>query len=182
LAAVAELLGRESFFEETAALASAAGDLDKLVAAAVGDLARQQADRTAEDLGRWQAWPEWLDLTDEDRAWFAGEAGKLTLKADGNLDGLKKLLNHDYSLNHRLRDLAEALRRRAQERRSEQEREQEQEEEDEGGEETVKETIVMVPAVFKSVAQLEALVAELHKLRSQIGKKKGILIIWKQID
>jgi hypothetical protein len=46
----------------------------------------------------------------------------------------------------------------------------------------VKETTVMIPTVFKSIAQIESLIAALNKLRSQIGKKTRIRIVWKEIE
>ena len=141
-----------------------------------------------------------MDLSEDDRAWFTSEAVKLTIDAESTLDGLKKLLSHDYSPNHRLRELSEAITNKAEERRRERDRDKSRDEEgrdegghdrdksrdeegrDEGGEVTVKETTVMVPTIFKSADQIESLVAELHKLRSQIGKKVRIRIIWKEID
>jgi len=138
----------------------------------------------AAELTRWQSSAYWTDLSDEDRVWFTAEVAKLTLDADGTLDGLKKLLNHDYSLNYRLRDLADAVVAKAKERRSERERDRDREREGDaiGENVTVKETTVMVPTVFESADQIESLVTELRKLRTQIGEKTRIHIIWKEID
>lgn len=41
---------------------------------------------------------------------------------ENDLDGLKALLNHDFALNHRLRDLGDELRRRADALRKEREK------------------------------------------------------------
>ncbi len=184
LDAVTDILGRESFFDESASLGTNANDLDRLVAATTTELARQQQELATDELGRWQSSADWMDLVDEDRSWFSAEVATLTTDAGGNLDGLKKLLNHDYSLNQRLRDLSLAVAVKAKERRSEREQDNGKDDNggDEGGEFTVKETIVIVPTVFKSIAQIEALVAELNKLRNQIGKKTPIRIIWKEIE
>jgi len=46
----------------------------------------------------------------------------------------------------------------------------------------VKETTVMIPTVFQSASQIETLVMELNKLRSQIDKKTRIRIVWKEIE
>ena len=184
LASITDILGRESFSEESASLGTSADELDKLVAATTTDLARQQKELAADELARWQSSADWMDLSEDDRTWFTSEAAKLTIDADRTLDGLKKLLSHDYSLNHRLRELSDAVTNKAKERRLERDRDKDREEEggDEDGDVTVKETTVMVPTIFKSADQIESLVAELHKIRSQIGKKTRIRIIWKEID
>jgi len=183
LASITDILGRESFFDESASLGAYADELDKLVAATATDLARQQKDLAAEELAGWQSSADWLNLNEEDRAWFTSEVAKLTIEADSTLDGLKKLLSHDYSLNHRLRGLSEVVAAKAKTSRLERDRDGEQEEGgEENGDVTVKETTVMIPTVFKSVAQIESLVAELNKLRSQIGKKTRLRIVWKEIE
>jgi hypothetical protein len=183
LAAITDILGRESFFAEAASLGTSADDLDKLVAVTTTDIARQQKDLVAEELARWQSSADWADLNDEDRAWFTSEVAKLTIEAESTLDGLKKLLSYDYSLNHRLRGLSEAVAAKAKTVRLARDRDGEKEEDGEvNGDVTVKETTVMIPTVFKSIAQIEALVAELNKLRSQIGKRTRIRIVWKEIE
>lgn len=183
LASITDILGRESFFDESASLGAYADELDKLVAATATDLARQQKDLAAEELAGWQSSADWLDLNEEDRAWFTSEVAKLTIEAGSALNGLKKLLSHDYSLHHRLRGLSEVVAAKAKASRLERDRDGEKEEGgEENGDVTVKETTVMIPTVFKSIAQIEALVAELNKLRSQIGKKTRIRIVWKEIE
>lgn len=183
LFSIADILGRESFFDESASLKGYAEVLDKLVAVTTTDLADQQKKLIDDELARWQSSADWIDLSEDDRAWFTSEVANLAIEADTTLEGLKKLLSHDYSLNHRLRELSDAVINKAKERRKERDRDKDRE--DEGGHDegvTVTETTVMVPTVFKSVDQIESLVAELQKLRSQIGKKNRIRIIWKEID
>jgi len=125
-----------------------------------------------------------MDLNEDDRNWFIAEAAALTIEADTTLDGLKQLLNHEYSLNHRLRDLATNLAAKAKIRREEQKTSKKEDEKDENGENpvTVKETTVIIPKVFKSAGQIETLVAELNKLRIQIDKQTRIRIVWKEIE
>ena len=190
LSSVADILGRESFFDESASLGAYADELDKLIAATTTDLACQQKDLAADELARWQSSTDWLDLNDDDRSYFTSEVANLAIEVACSLDGLKKLLNHDFSLTHRLRELSMALAAKAKERRSDKgkggegEKGDTKEENggDEGGEVTVKETTVLIPTVFKSVSEIESLIAELNKLRSQIGKKSRIRIVWKEIE
>jgi hypothetical protein len=113
LAGVDEILARDSFFDESASLAAHSGILDSLVAATATDLGKQQDALKLEILDRWQSSPDWEILGEDDRTWFTSQIAQLACQADNDLEGLKALLNHDFTLNHRLRDLGDELRRRA---------------------------------------------------------------------
>jgi hypothetical protein len=179
LSSVIDILGRESFFEEAASLGSISSELDKLIAAATADLARQQTDLANEELGRWQSSPDWADLTDDDRAWFSGEVDKLSIEVDGTLDGLKKILRHDYLLNNRLRDLAENVAKKAAEIRAARIKEPEP---NGGPKPEISESELLVPKVFNSPNQIDLLIAELTKLRARVSASIALRIKWKEID
>ena len=179
LASVSDILARDSFFEESAALGTAAGELDRLVAGAAADLSRQQKVLADEELARWQSSADWADLTEEDRSWFTSEIAGLAIVADGTLDGLKKLLRHDYSLNGRLRDLGANVAKRAAENRAARTPEPKL---NGGAPPEVSETEVMVPKIFKSAREIDLLIAELTKLRSRLSAAKQVRITWKEID
>ena len=70
IASIADILGRESFFDEASALSTTSGELDKLVAATTEEITKQQVLFCAEELSRWQSSADWSDLTEDDRAWF----------------------------------------------------------------------------------------------------------------
>jgi hypothetical protein len=179
LVPVTDLLSRESFFEEAAALAATTNALDKLVAGATVDLVRQQSDVVNEELARWQASEDWLDLTEEDRAWFSAEATNLVVEVEGTLDGLKKLLRQDYAINKRLRDLAENVRKKAAEYRTAREQTIESNGAANDTEPQVSETEVLVPKVFSSVKEIDLLIAELTKLRLRVSGAQRVRITWR---
>jgi hypothetical protein len=122
LAGVDETLARNSFFDESSSLAAHSGILDSLVAATVTDLGEQQDRLKLETLDRWQASSDWEVLGEDDRTWFTSEIARLQCEVETDLDGLKTLLNHDFTLNHRLRDLGDELHRRAEAIRKEREK------------------------------------------------------------
>jgi hypothetical protein len=182
LASVTDILGRESFFEELAALGTASSELDKLVAATTGDLSGQQTVLANEELARWQSSVDWTDLIDEDRSWFTGEVAKLAIDAEGTLDGLKKLLRHDYSLNGRLRDLAANVAKKAAENRAAKSKEPEPDRGTPQPAPEISEAEVIVPKVFKSPKEIDLLIAELTRLRGRVSAAKQVRITWKEID
>jgi hypothetical protein len=180
---VADILARDSFFDEASSIGSASTLLDQLVAATTTELATQQKTLGSDALASWQASADWFDLKDDDRSWLTAEVEKLTIKAEGTLAGLRKLISHDYSLNHRLRELAETMKTRAAEWRT-------------LGKQVVAELVtsaatqapevteqeLLVPKVFKSANDIQLLITALSKLRAQISASKQIRITWKQID
>jgi hypothetical protein len=145
----------------------------------VADLARQQEAVANDELSRWQTSADWGDLTDDDRGWFSGEVAKLSIEADGTLDGLKKILRNDFSLNSRLRDLAENLAKKAAENRAASSQEREV---NGGAQVEISESDLIVPKVFKSANQIDLLIAELNKLRARISSSLSVRIKWKEID
>ena len=83
-----------------------------------------------------------------------------------------------YFLHHRLRDLADNLAKKAEEGRADRDKE----EEDSKGEPEVSEAELVVPKVFKSAKDIDLLVAELTKLKSNISRSKHVRITWKELD
>jgi hypothetical protein len=179
LASVSDILKREAFFEEAASLRTISDDMDKLIAAAADDLSKQQETVAREELSRWQSSTDWGDLTDDHRAWFSGEVEKLPIEADGTLDGLKKILRNDFSLNARLRDLADNVAKKAAENRAARDKDRQANGKDQV---EISESELVVPKVFKSANQIDLLVAELNKLRARISSAVSVRIKWKEID
>ena len=187
---VGDILGRDAFSDETAALGTASSELDKLVASTTSDLSRQQLDLTNEELARWQSSQDWADLMDDERQWFTGEVAKLTIDAEPTLDGLKKLLSHDYSLNHQMRDLAVNLAKKAAENRAA--KVIQPDPEPMVGDETprygnervpqISDAEVIVHKVFKSAKDIDLLIVELTKLRGRVSGTNQIRITWKEIE
>ncbi|MHB1308128.1 MAG: BREX system P-loop protein BrxC, partial [Limisphaerales bacterium] len=183
LASVTEILGRDSFFEQAASLGNAAGELDRLVAAATSDLARQQAELVDMELARWQASYDWSDLADDERSSVTTEVGKLKTESDGTLDGLQKLLRNDYSLNERLRELAVTIAQNATAgREARAEIEARELEQGETAKPSLVEEDVQVPKVFKTTQQVNELMATLTQLRTKVTPSTHLRIRWKEID
>jgi hypothetical protein len=116
LTEVSDILGRTSFFDEGAALAKHSDALDKQIAATVIELTAQQDKLRQDTLAAWNNASEWQDLDGEDRDWLTQEIEKLAKTVEGDASGLRDLLNHDFTLNHRLRDLGLQFKAKAAEK------------------------------------------------------------------
>jgi hypothetical protein len=184
---VRDVLARQNFFDESSALAGASDQLDKLVASTTADLAREQQELIAASLEAWQSSPDWLDLAQEDQLWLVAETTRLQPAVQPTLDGLKRLLSNDYTLNNRLRDLASTVSRKAAESRkarvtavSPPPDAPDDATPPAHAEITVME--VLVPRVFTSTRELDLLIAELNRLRSQFAGARHVAITWKPIE
>lgn len=186
LRAVADILNRESFFDESGRLSTLASEVDTLVGATTIELVQQQSELINAELEKWLSSQDWLDLEEDERGWFTTEVAKLAIEADGTLEGLKKLLGHDYSLNHSLRELASGIAKKAAENRAAKDKIPEPEPQPNGGtplpEPEVSETELIVPKVFKSAKDIDMLIQELSKLRARVSGLKHMRISWKEID
>lgn len=118
LFSIDDVLARAFFFEEGAALGTHSDALDKLIAATITDLASQQEQLRSSTLARWTESHDWQVLDGEERDWFTQEVEKLSKEVTPDADGLRDLLNHDFTLNHQLRELETRLRETASKRPS----------------------------------------------------------------
>jgi hypothetical protein len=181
LSQVSEILSKDAFYNESPTLQTVRHELVKQVETAVADIAKQQADLRESELTKWQKLPDWADLLSEDRAWFAAEVEKLAVDVPGDIVGLRRLLAHEYDLNHHLRDLETEVGVMAAKRRRE--RQEPPKPPDGGPPEPLPEpldTEIVVPAVIDSVDQLEALVAQIQALRLRLAARQSVRIRWKE--
>jgi hypothetical protein len=105
LEAINEILRKENFFEEGVALAQQQTLLDQLIVQTVDGFETQQQSILSEALSRWEATEDWRKLDEENREWIQGEVANLKKTGSRDVQGLRELLNHDFNINHRLREL-----------------------------------------------------------------------------
>ncbi len=160
---VDELLARSSFFDETAALASHGDALDKLISSTITEIADQQEKLRLESLAQWGDSNDWHDLDGETRDWIGQEVDKLTKTVALDADGLRDLLNHDYTLNHRLRELGTKVSDHATDARAKKKAKQDQEKKSgEKAGEKIKEETLLLPVSLDSVKQIKDLIEQLN--------------------
>ena len=163
IAEIDEVLARSSFFDETSALAKHADTLDKLIGATVTAIAAQQEQLRLESLAQWGDSTDWNVLDGDSRDWIGQEVEKLAKTVTQDADGLRELLNHDYTLNHRLRELDSKVAEKATEYRLM--RKAKQEEENKSGDkqkDKVKEETLLLPLSLDSAKQIKALIEQLN--------------------
>jgi len=162
LATIDDILKRESFFDDTASLGTASAEIDKLVTHTVSDLGEDQRKVALLELAQWQTSLDWKELQEDERTWFTEETGKLHCEATPDLAGLRKLLNRDFDLNHRLRELSRQLVIKASDRRQAREPKTPTKEEAAPGDgPSVTEELLLLPKSLDSAQQIKALIEQL---------------------
>lgn len=162
LAEIADILRRSSFFTEGAALAHHSDALGRLIADTVAELARQQELIRTETLERWEGASDWQNLDTEKREWVTKEVGRLAKSVTEDADGLRNLLNHDFTLNHRLRELGSMIERQAAESRAQRNAAKpESQVHDEEPSTTHRAETLILPASLDSASQVRDLIEQL---------------------
>jgi hypothetical protein len=111
---LAERLGKDDFYRHAADLSSLLTDIKARVRDAVPQLAEQQKLRLQEGAKDLQRFPEWQDLTQEERANALARVDGLAMETTQDLAGMRKLLNRDYEIISEPSDLKDSIRRRGQ--------------------------------------------------------------------
>jgi glutathione S-transferase len=110
---IQEILKRDSFFTEGPALAGQTSALDALIAATVSKLSHQQTGIRLETVARWGDSADWQDIDAEDREELNRQVESMAKSVKTDAEGLKELLNQDFTLNHGLRALEDGFRKKA---------------------------------------------------------------------
>tara|TARA_R110002096_G_scaffold70955_3_gene169921 strand:- start:102 stop:2129 length:2028 start_codon:yes stop_codon:yes gene_type:complete len=168
---VEEILNRTAFHEETAALATCSDTLNQLVATTVQSLADQQEKQKLQTLAGWEDSPNWQKLDADEQSWIQGEVSTLSCEAQDDIEGLKTLLNHDFSINYRLRELEDHLKENAKKDPAPAPAPPREEDD----EEVQKETLLL-PATLSSSAEVEELGRQLddYLAKFRAGEKLKI--------
>jgi hypothetical protein len=110
--------------------------------------------------------PEWEELTQEERGIAVERLEVLALDATPNLEGLRKLLARDYDVNSTLEELKRFIQRLGQERKQQRMKEEREKYGPTGPTKFTR--TVSVPATLTSADELEALIKQLHDIKSEL--------------
>lgn len=160
-------LGKEDFFKHTADLNTALTGLKSRVSDAVNEMVDAQKQRLQEaeqDLKRIQ---EWVELTQEEQNNALDQLTSLAQSASNDLEGLEKLITHEFDIQSSLSELKERIIRDGRERQRQRVEEQKKKDIQEGKAKT--ERSIKVPASLSSTAQLEELIGRLQILKAELS-------------
>lgn len=167
-AEVAEFLGREGFHACLPELKSRLSGLESSVRAAVGALAEEQESLRRAETASIQSSPEWARLGQDDQNAFGAQLDSLAVTASPDLDGLRKLMGHQYTLATRLDRIRNGVRASAVAKLAPLDAVREE----------FAEVTILVPGELASPEQLDQLIAEFESLRPKFREYAKVKIRW----
>jgi len=174
-----EFLSRDSFYDYGSEIAQRLDTIEKAVAKAASDLQAQQHDLCDAELARFQDSVAWSQIDDVDRESISSSVEALKKSATSDLPGLQDLLAHSFDLNASLRELEESLNRLARKREdARKEAEEAKKEAEPEAEKEITETSLVLPSLFSSASEVDALIAELEKIKGQLTRFAKVKINW----
>jgi hypothetical protein len=184
LDSIAELLARESFFDEGPAIATHAAAIDCLVATAIQGMTDQQERVLREAGDRWTSSSDWLDVEPKDREWAQNELSQLRKAFPQSLEGLRELLGHHYTVTHALGDIEETLRKKAAQSRVPPPVIDDTDGVPPVGNDEIVDKPLVIPTSIEKKEDLEILIAELQKFLKSInaGQKIRVNCQIRQLD
>jgi hypothetical protein len=179
LQTVANILKKESFYDEFATLGTLAHELDTQVADTVRSWVCEQREIAEAEVARWETLPDWQDLLLEDQIWIRNEVDGLAVTPTADLSGLSRMVSQGNDFYYRLRELEKQIAARAEQKRQSDLPEPDPNLNRSKEEKPPLDRTISVPAIFHSVGEIEELVKALHAIRIQLESGQPVRITWK---
>ena len=106
LATASRCLETDDFAKRTADLNTALTSIENAVSNAVDTLQAEQQKRLREAEQSFSRIPEWTELTQDEQAAMLERAQRLAAEAEGDIDGLERLVMHEMTLQRGLNELS----------------------------------------------------------------------------
>lgn len=178
LETLTQRLSYEGFVKHAADLRTTLTAVKAQVAEAAAQLAAAQSEMIREAQQELQQFTGWSELTQEEQAPILAELEDLVIIAPSDLGGLRQLLNQQFTIQSRARDLKRSIEQLAAQRRRDREEEERRRREREEQETKKTQGIleprpkfqrrVTLPARITSVMHLETLIAELQQIQAEL--------------
>lgn len=174
--ALSDYKGRDDFYNYITDMQHCISSVETRIKTAVAGLLIEEEDVKASEVRRLQSLPEWIQVGEDDRNWFQGEADKLKISASDGLSGLQALLNIDFILRKEMKRLEQELLERVQ-RSVKEVGELEGAAADE--ESIFNADFSSLPFEVSSAKDIDEIIQSLESLKDKLGKHKKIRIIWR---
>lgn len=168
LASTLQRLGKDDFYKHGPDLNSQLTHLKSRVRDTVIALGEEQKQRLKEGVEEFQRLSEWSELTQEERGNAVSRLDSFESAVSQDLSGLKELLARDFDISSTLGSIKSTIQRQGQERirqRAEEARAKS------GAGASAKFTkSVVVPSRLAAASDIDALIQQLHEIKSQLGQ------------
>jgi hypothetical protein len=162
-----ELVKREDFFTKIPSLQTVLKGLQIAVVQGVKALATAQTLSLNREVVAIQSMLEWGRLGAENQAAFSNRFDRLQIKVSEDLDGIRKLLNHQFTISVELERIRAEIGGLTKPRGNGRRRK------------SSTEISIALPEEFTSIEDVDAVVAELEEVRRQLSEYERVKIKWK---
>lgn len=162
----ASLIKRDDFFSQVPAIQTALQNLQIAVRDGCKALAADQTASLDREIGVIKSMPEWTRLGTEQQDAFSARLDKLKITVSEDLDGIRKLLNHQFTISTELERVKAEIRELTKPK-------------DNGGtKKPSMEMTISLPKEISSVEEVDAAIGELEKVRVQLTEYEKVTIKW----
>lgn len=162
----AELLKRDDFFGQIPAIQTALKSLQAAVSEGAKALATAQTAGLEREIEAIESLPTWAKLGEEEQVAVSNRFDKLRIKVSHDLDGIRKLLNHQFTITTELERIRAEIRELTKPK------------ENGGAKKPSVEMNISLPKEITSTEEVDAAITELEKVRVQLGEFERVIIKW----
>lgn len=162
-------LQQPDFYDHMADFNTRLTNLRAQVRTAAEAMQSAQAERLKEAEVDLQRVPEWSELTLQEQQELMGKLEQLILQVQPDISGLQALVNRDYEIHNQVQLLKQRIERLGRERLQEKIKSEQKEKEQQGVQESMTITrSFKARARITSLSDLDAMIQELQKLKSEL--------------
>ena len=113
-----------------------------------------------------ESMPAWAKLGEEEQVDLSNRLDKLRIKVSYDLDGIRKLLNHQFTISTELERIKAEIRELSKPK------------EINGGRKPSTEMTIALPKEIASVEEVDAVISELENVRMQLNEYERVTVKW----
>jgi hypothetical protein len=167
-----ERLSSEEFYKHAIDLNTVLTNIEASTRDAAGKMLEVQMQSIKEAEQELSRLPEWVELTQEEQSLALGQLEALKIEAEESLDGLKRLITHEFNIHSTVQDLRKRIIAMGKERAHENEKERREKAREEN---TFLKT-VSIPTSIASLKELNDLLKMLEEIRASALKHEKVEI------
>jgi hypothetical protein len=168
-----DLLKREDFHTQVPAIQTALKNLQVAVSQGCRELASEQTAFLDREIQAIESTPEWLKIGQEEQSAISDRFDRLRLTVTEDLDGLRRLLHHQYAVTTELERIRREIPALAKSHETPPEAPP-----GGGGRKLCVSLSITLPREITSTGELDAVIAELEAIRGKLAEFEKVIVNW----
>jgi len=161
-------IARDDFYNHITAMQNSISEIQNLVESATGDFTNECTQKLEAEKTRLQNLPEWNLLGTDEKVRLGAELDDLSVQANPDLNGLKKLINDEFLFASEIARIEEEIRAAIEDRGGV-----------DGGGPDFFDVVLEAPRIVAAADALDDLIQKLQDLKIQLKEGHTIKITWR---